>query len=107
MADHIYAADGRPQGFRLDDNIYGMDGTPLSRVWAEKVYTFAGGYVGAIFNNMVVDRPNVSRRELPRVPVPDKVAARRGAEARRPLAQPFPDCFDLLLTLAPAETDTV
>ena len=105
MADPIYAADGRPQGFRLDDNIYGLDGTPLGRVWAEKVYTFAGEYVGAIFNNMVVDRPNVSRRRLPPVPVPEPAAARGGSEARRPLAVPFADCFDLLLPSRPGEAD--
>jgi hypothetical protein len=97
MADHIYAADGRPQGFRLDDNIHDLDGTPLGRVWAEKVYTFGGTYVGAIFNNMVVDRPNVSRRRLPAVPVPARAAPRQGAEARRPIGIPYADCFNLLV----------
>jgi hypothetical protein len=105
MADPIYAADGRPQGFRLDDNIYGLDGTPLGRVWAEKVYTFGGAYVGAIFNNMVVDRPNVSRRGLPPVAVPEPAAGRGRADARRPTALPYADCFELLLPRAAASAD--
>lgn len=98
MADYIYASDGRAQGFRLGNHIYAMDGMPLGRVWAEKVYTFAGSYVGAIFNNMVVDRPNVSRRKLPPVSVPERIAPRGTAETRRPSAEPFPDCFSLLLS---------
>ena len=97
MADYIYASDGRAQGFRLGNHIYAMDGMPLGRVWAEKVYTFAGSYVGAIFNNMVVDRPNVSRRKLPPIPVPARIAPRGTAETRRPSAEPYPDCFGLLL----------
>jgi hypothetical protein len=97
MADYIYNSEGRPQGFRLGNAIYAMDGTPLGRVWAEKVYTFGGSYVGAIFNNMVVDRPNVSRRKLPPVTVPERAAPRGRAETRRGVGEPFPDCFALLL----------
>lgn len=101
MADYIYAGDGRARAFRLGDNLFAMDGTPLGRVWAERVYTFAGSYVGALSNNMVVDRPNASRRKLPSVPVPDRAAGRGDGDRRHPIAAPYPECFDLLLPDAP------
>jgi hypothetical protein len=72
MADFIYNAEGRAQGFRLGSNIYALDGTPVGRVWAERAYRFDGSYVGALFKNMVVDKPSVSKRNLPSLPRPGR-----------------------------------
>ena len=96
MADYIYTSDGTPQGFRLSNHIYTIDGTPVGRVFAEKVYSLDGSYVGAIVNNMVVDRPGVSRRAMPAQPTPPKASPPAGGETRRPIGETFPDCFGLL-----------
>jgi hypothetical protein len=100
MADYIYTSEGRPQGFRRGDHIYAMDGIPLGRVWAEKAYSLAGDYVGAVINNMVVDRPGVSTRAIKPVSRPDNAVPPHGAEARRPIGEPLADCFHLLLEVA-------
>lgn len=97
MADFIYNADGQAQGFRLGSNIYALDGTPVGRVWAERAYKFDGSYVGALFKNMVVDKPSVSKRNLPSVPRPAAIDPAIGAETRRPINLEFPDVFHLLL----------
>jgi hypothetical protein len=102
MADHIYAADGTPRGFRLSNYIYDSEGNPVGRVFAEKAYRFDGSYVGALINGMIVDKPLVSRRSIaPMAPPP--AVPRQIAEARRPIGQNYSDCFDLLT--APADTD--
>jgi len=103
MADFIYSAEGRPQGFRLSNHIYAMDGAPVGRVWAEKVYTLAGEYVGAMVNNMVVDKPGVSRRSLAPLALPASETPPRGAENRRPVGETYPDAF--LLLMAPAHSE--
>jgi hypothetical protein len=97
MADFIYNAEGRAQGFRLGSNIYALDGTPVGRVWAERAYRFDGSYVGALFKNMVVDKPSVSKRNLPSLPRPAAVEPAISAEMRRPVTLEFPDVFHLLL----------
>jgi hypothetical protein len=96
MADFLYSTEGSPQGFRLGAFIYAMDGTPLGRVFAEKAYRLDGAYVGAVINNMIVDRPGVSRQSRPPAPAPAAVAPPRNAEPRRPVGEAFPDCFALL-----------
>lgn len=96
MADYIYDTHGSPRGFRLSDYIYAMDGTPLAKVFAEKVYNLGGDYVGLIMNNMVLDRPGVSRRSMPPSSRPEPVAPVHGAECRRPICEAYADCFDLL-----------
>jgi hypothetical protein len=101
MADHIYAADGTPRGFRLSNYIYALDGVPIGRVFAEKAYRFDGLYVGALINGMVVDKPQVSRRSINPLTPPPPVPT-QNAESRRPIGQNHADCFDRLL--APAET---
>jgi hypothetical protein len=103
MADFIYNADGRAQGFRLGSNIYSLDGTPVGRVWAERAYRFDGSYVGALFKNMVVDKPSVSKRNLPPLPRPGAIDPAISAEMRRPVTLEFPDVFHLLLD-QPEET---
>ncbi|MEA2998193.1 MAG: hypothetical protein QOK17_26 [Sphingomonadales bacterium] len=100
LADFLYATDGNPQGFRLGAHIYAMDGRPVGRVFAEKAYRLDGCYVGAVINNMVVDRPGVSRQSRPSAPLPAPVAPPRGAEHRRPVGETFPDCFALLAEAA-------
>ena len=97
MADYLYSSDGSPRAFRLGDHIHAMDGTPVGRVFAEKAYRLDGTYVGAVINNMIVDRPGVSRRSRPPVPAPPPAAPPPGAEQRRPVCEMFPDCFELLL----------
>lgn len=96
MADHIYAADGTPRGFRLSNYIYDLQGTPIGRVFAEKAYRFDGLYVGALINGMVVDKPQVSRRSIAAITPPPPVPT-VNAETRRPIGQNHADCFDLLL----------
>jgi len=96
MADYIYNTQGSPQGFRLGDYIYAMDGTPLAKVFAEKVFNFSGNYVGLIMNNMVLDKPGVSRRNMPPASIPAPATPVHHAERRRPICEAFPDCFDLL-----------
>ena len=96
MADYIYSAQGSPQGFRLGDYIYAMDGTPLARVFAEKAFNLRGDYVGLIMNNMVLDKPGVSRRSMPPSPIPAPATPVHAAESRRPVCESFADCFDLL-----------
>lgn len=105
MADYIYSAEGRPQGFRLSNHIYGMDGAPVGRVWAEKVYSLAGDYVGALVNNMVVDKPGLSRRNLAPIALPANEATPRGAEYRRPVGETYPDAFHLLMAPAHGEEE--
>jgi hypothetical protein len=97
MADFIYNADGRAQGFRVGSNIYALDGTAVGRVWAERAYRFDGSYVGALFKNMVVDKPSVSKRNLPPVRRPADIDPAIAAETRRPVSHDFPDVFHLLL----------
>lgn len=96
MADYLYTADGAPQGFRLGSYIYGLDGKAIGRVWAERAYRLDGAYVGALLKNMVVDKPSVSRRNLPPLPHPSDVRPAVGAEPRRPLGDQMPDVFALL-----------
>jgi hypothetical protein len=100
MADFIYNADGRAQGFRVGSNIYALDGTAVGRVWAERAYRFDGSYVGALFKNMVVDKPSVSKRNLPPIRRPADIEPAISAETRRPVIQEFPDVFHLLLDQA-------
>src|SRR5688572_582668 len=96
MADYIYDTRGFPQGFRLGAYIYALDGTPLAKVFAEKVFDLGGDYVGLIMNNMVLDKPGVSRRSMPPAGKPSPVAPVHGAECRRPICESYADCFDLL-----------
>jgi hypothetical protein len=105
MADFIYNAEGRAQGFRLGSNIYALDGTPVGRVWAERAYRFDGSYVGALFKNMVVDKPSVSKRNLPSLPRPPAVDPAISAEMRRPVILEFPDVFHLLLDRSDEELE--
>ena len=114
MADYIYTAQGAPQGFRMGDYIYALDGTPLAKVFAEKVFNLSGDYVGLIMNNMVVDRPGVSRRSMPPSSNPPPATPVHGAECRRPICEAFADCFDLLthpagdaVSAEPAPADTL
>lgn len=104
MADYIYSSQGSPQGFRLGDHIYTLDGAPVAKVFAEKVFHLSGQYVGLIINNMVLDKPGVSRRSMPPSPSPPRAAPVHGAESRRPVCEAYADCFDLL-TPAAAEED--
>jgi hypothetical protein len=96
LADYLYTGDGRPQGFRLGPYIYAMDGMPVGRVFAEKAYRLDGTYVGAVINNMIVDRPGVSRRGRAPEPAPAHAAPPGNAELRRPVCEMFPDCFERL-----------
>lgn len=96
MADYFFNAQGKPQGFRLGAVIYALDGTPLGRVWAEKAYRFDGTYVGALLKNMVVDKPAVSRRNLPPVAPPAPARPIEGTESRRPVGDNLADVFHLL-----------
>lgn len=97
MADGIYTSDGQPQGFRLSGFIYALDGTPIGRVVAEKAYRLDGSYVGAVVNNMIVDKPNVSRRKVPAAEAPEKETPPLALVPRRPVSESFPDCFAMLL----------
>jgi hypothetical protein len=106
MADYIYDAQGLPKGFRLGAFIYALDGSAIGRVWAEKAYRLDGTYVGAVVKNMVVDKPSVSRRNMP--PVADPGPARPpagGAESRRPVGDNVIDVFHLLLEPARVAAD--
>ena len=107
MADFIYNAEGRAQGFRLGSNIYALDGTPVGRVWAERAYRFDGSYVGALFKNMVVDKPSVSKRNLPSLPRPAAVEPAISGEMRRPVILEFPDVFHLLLDRSDEEYEEI
>jgi hypothetical protein len=97
MADYIYSTQGFPQGLRLGNYIYTLDGTPIGRVFAEKAYDLSGSYVGLIINNMVLDKPGVSRKSMPPAPRPEPIAPARDATARRPVCEAYSDCFDLLM----------
>ncbi|HEX2763630.1 MAG TPA: hypothetical protein VHM92_07270 [Allosphingosinicella sp.] len=103
MADYLYTSDGSPQGFRLGAFIYAMDGTPVGRVFAEKAYRLDGSYAGAVINNMIVDRPGVSRRSLPAYSAPEPAVPPANRETRRPVGESFPDCFDRLIVGEAAE----
>lgn len=96
MADYIYRSDGSPAGFRLGEHIFAMDGLPVGRVFAEKAYTLEGQYVGAIVNNMVLDKPGISRHRLRRFSPPEKAAPAKDAGRRMPVHEIFDDCFHLL-----------
>jgi hypothetical protein len=95
--DYLYTTDGRPQGFRLSDYIYALDGTPIGKVFAEKAYRLDGTYVGAVINNMVVDRPDVSRRSLRPCPIPPRASLPQNVGHRRPIGESWPECFQALL----------
>jgi hypothetical protein len=102
MADFIYSSEGQAQGFRLSNHIYTLDGAPVGRVFAEKVYNLQGGYIGLLVNNMVLDKPDLSRRSMPPASLPPSAAPVRSAEARRPVCEAYPDAFPLLLAQVPA-----
>ena len=102
MADYLYTSEGRPQGFRLSSYIYAIDGTPLGRVFAEKAYRLDGTYVGAVINNMVVDKPDVSRRSLRSDSTPPMAMPQTNVASRRPIGETFPDCFQDQVALADA-----
>jgi hypothetical protein len=96
MADFIYNSEGRAQGFRVGSNIYALDGSAIGRVWAERAYRFDGTYVGVLFKNMVVDKPTGSRRSLPPVSAPPRMASPGSADIRRAINLDYPDVFHLL-----------
>lgn len=106
MADYIYSTQGAPQGFRLGSYIYELSGRAIGRVWAERAHRLDGTYVGALLKNMVVDKPSVSRRNLPPLPYPGDAPPAVGAEARRPLGDQLPDIF-YLLTASADEVDEI
>lgn len=95
--DYLYTSDGEAQGFRLGDHIYALDGAPIGKVFAEKAYRLDGAYVGAVINNMVVDKPGVSRRSMRPCPVPPNAAPPHDVQGRRPIGETWPDCFGGLL----------
>ena len=107
MADYLYTSMGEPQGFRLGDFIFAMDGRPIGKVFAEKAYALDGEYVGLIVNNMVLNKPGVSRRNMPPVTNLPPAEPPRLGEHRRPVCEAYADCFERLLPLrqeeAPAE----
>lgn len=105
MADYLYTSDGSPQGFRLGAFIYAMDGAPLGRVFAEKAYRLDGSYAGAVINNMVVDRPGISKRSMPPCPAPPRAEPPPSRETRRPVGECFPDCFERLVAQTDAPAD--
>ena len=102
MSDYLYTSDGSPRAFRLGDHIHAMDGTPVGRIFAEKAYRLDGTYVGAVVNNMIVDRPGISRRNRAPEPTPPPAPPASGAEPRRPVVETFPDCFERLFADEPA-----
>jgi hypothetical protein len=94
MADLIYDAGGEPRGFRLGHTIFTLSGEPVARVWAERAYTFEGAYIGALFKEMVVDKPGVASRPLPPQPKPAPAAPLKGAGPRAPVLCPYEDIWD-------------
>ena len=104
MADYIFNADGTAQGFRLGSHIYTLDGTPVGRAWAEKAYRLDGTYVGAILKNMVVDKPNPSKRNRPPAPRPANARPIAHPESRRPVSDAGEDVFYLLVEGETEET---
>ena len=96
MADFIYNSEGRAQGFRVGSHIYALNGTAIGRVWAERAYRFDGTYVGVLFKNMVVDKPTASRRSLPPISAPPRMASPGSADIRRAINLEYPDVFHLL-----------
>ena len=95
--DYLYTTEGKPQGFRIGDHIYALDGTAIGKVFAEKAYRLDGTYVGAVINNMVVDKPDVSRRSMPPAPAPPKATLPHNVQDRRPVGESWPECFQALL----------
>lgn len=95
--DYLYSSEGEPQGFRQGDHIYTLDGTPIGKVFAEKAYRLDGTYIGAVINNMVVDKPDVSRRSIRPSPAPPKASLPNNVQGRRPIGESWPDCFAGLL----------
>ena len=102
MADYLYSSDGSPRAFRLGDHIHDLAGIPIGRVFAEKAYRLDGTYVGAVVNNMIVDRPGVSRRSRAPEPAPPAAVPPPGAGLRRPVCETFPDCFERLVASSEA-----
>lgn len=96
MADFIYNPEGHAQGFRVGSVIYDLGGRAVGRVWAERAYRFDGSYVGVLYKNMVVDKPTVSRRNLPPITPPPNVARVHDPDPRRPINHGFEDVFHLL-----------
>lgn len=96
MADFIYNQEGHAQGFRVGSVIYDLGGRAVGRVWAERAYRFDGSYVGVLYKNMVVDKPIVSRRNLPPISAPPNVASVPDPDPRRPINHGFEDVFHLL-----------
>jgi hypothetical protein len=97
MSDFIYSDRGVPQGFRIGDYLYDMDGRAIGRVSAERVYRLDGTYVGEMFRNMVLEKPVGARRNLPPVGRPRDVAPPSLDSSIGGDSQGFPDVFDRLL----------
>ncbi len=96
MADYIYNERGEAQGFRQGYFLYRLDGKPVGRVSAERVYGLDGEYVGELFKNMVVEKPVRARRRLPPVPAPPDTKPLAGHVSRVRTSYGFQDVFHRL-----------
>jgi hypothetical protein len=102
VADFLFSAEGQARAFRIGNLIYGMDGAPLGQIFAERVYRLDGGFVGSLYRNMVVDKPEDDTSDRPAIrrppayPNPPQCRFRNKA-----LGMAFADVFDRLY-LAPS-----
>ncbi len=76
--------------------MYRMDGRPVGRVSAERVYDLSGQYVGELFKGMVVEKPVGVRTKLPPVATPPNMQQPPGSVSRVRTSYGYPDVFHRL-----------
>ncbi len=97
MADFIFDAEGRAQGFRWGSYLYTLGGKAVGRVIAERAFDLNGHYVGAVYQNMVVDKPGYIPRDLGPVAYPGDVVPPQPPDFRRSAGHDYQDMFHRLV----------
>ncbi len=97
MADFIFDAEGRAQGFRWGSYLYTLGGKAVGRVIAERAFDLDGRYVGAVYRNMVVDKPGYVPRDLGPVAYPGDVDPPQPPDFRHSPGHDYQDMFHRLV----------
>jgi len=98
MAMYVYNTSGEPVGFVMETFIHTLDGQPVGRIIGSRVHRFDGTYIGEYWKDMVVERPEGQKRNLPPMPVPPRRVPPAASYNRRVVIHGgYRDLFHLLI----------